>query len=49
MKMPLSIKVNVGIIMIFGERLFELRKTKNISQEELDELLDVTHQQVSIQ
>ena len=30
------------IIMTFGERLYELRKNKNISQEELAELLDVS-------
>lgn len=28
--------------MTFGERLYELRKNKNISQEELAELLDVS-------
>lgn len=33
--------------MTFGERLFELRKTKNISQEELAELLDVSRQSIS--
>ena len=31
----------------FGERLYELRKTKNISQEALAELLDVSRQSVS--
>lgn len=33
--------------MTFGERLYELRKTKNISQEELAELLDVSRQSIS--
>ena len=31
----------------FGERLCELRKGKNISQEELAELLDVSRQSIS--
>lgn len=31
----------------FGERLGELRKSKNISQEELAELLDVSRQSIS--
>lgn len=31
----------------FGERLYELRKKKNISQEELAELLDVSRQSIS--
>ena len=31
----------------FGERLCELRKSKNISQEELAELLDVSRQSIS--
>ena len=35
------------IIMTFGERLYELRKNKNISQEELAELLDVSRQSIS--
>jgi len=34
-------------MMTFGERLYELRKTKNISQEELAELLDVSRQSIS--
>lgn len=33
--------------MTFGERLYELRKEKNISQEELAELLDVSRQSIS--
>lgn len=33
--------------MTFGERLFELRKQKNISQEELAELLNVSRQSIS--
>lgn len=33
--------------MTFGERLFELRKNKNISQEELAEILDVSRQSIS--
>ena len=33
--------------MTFGERLYELRKQKNISQEELAELLDVSRQSIS--
>ena len=33
--------------MTFGERLYELRKNKNISQEELAELLDVSRQTIS--
>ncbi len=33
--------------MTFGERLYELRKSKNISQEELAELLDVSRQSIS--
>ncbi len=33
--------------MKFGERLYELRKSKNISQEELAELLDVSRQSIS--
>jgi len=33
--------------MTFGERLYELRKNKNISQEELAELLDVSRQSIS--
>ena len=35
--------------MTFGERLYELRKNKNISQEELAELLDVSRQSISMQ
>lgn len=33
--------------MTFGERLYELRKNKNISQEELAELLNVSRQSIS--
>jgi transcriptional regulator with XRE-family HTH domain len=33
--------------MSFGERLYELRKRKNISQEELAEMLDVSRQSIS--
>ena len=33
--------------MSFGKRLYELRKNKNISQEELAELLDVSRQSIS--
>jgi len=33
--------------MTFGERLYGLRKTKNISQEELAEILDVSRQSIS--
>lgn len=33
--------------MTFGERLYELRKNKNISQEEFAELLDVSRQSIS--
>lgn len=33
--------------MTFGERLYELRKNKNVSQEELAELLDVSRQSIS--
>lgn len=33
--------------MTFGERLYELRKEKNISQEELADLLDVSRQSIS--
>lgn len=33
--------------MTFGERLYELRSNKNISQEELAELLDVSRQSIS--
>lgn len=33
--------------MNFGERLYELRKEKNISQEELAQLLDVSRQSIS--
>ena len=33
--------------MSFGERLYQLRKEKNISQEELAELLDVSRQSIS--
>lgn len=33
--------------MRFGERLYQLRKEKNISQEELAELLDVSRQSIS--
>lgn len=33
--------------MTFGERLYELRKNKNISQEELAELLEVSRQSIS--
>lgn len=33
--------------MTFGERLYELRKDKNISQEELADLLDVSRQSIS--
>lgn len=36
-----------GTIVTFGERLYELRKNKNISQEELAELLDVSRQSIS--
>ena len=32
--------------MTFGERLYELRKNKNISQEEFAELLDVSRQSI---
>ena len=35
------------MIMTFGERLYELRKKKNVSQEELAELLDVSRQSIS--
>ncbi|MBP3540313.1 MAG: helix-turn-helix transcriptional regulator [Clostridia bacterium] len=34
-------------IVTFGQRLYVLRKTKNISQEELAELLDVSRQSIS--
>ena len=33
--------------MTFGERLYELRKSKNVSQEEMAELLDVSRQSIS--
>lgn len=33
--------------MTFGQRLYELRKNKNISQEEFAELLDVSRQSIS--
>lgn len=33
--------------MTFGERLYELRKAKNVSQEELAERLDVSRQSIS--
>ncbi|MEE1124576.1 MAG: helix-turn-helix domain-containing protein [Acutalibacteraceae bacterium] len=33
--------------MNFGERLYKLRKEKNLSQEELAELLDVSRQSIS--
>ena len=33
--------------MSFGNRLYELRKSRNISQEELAELLDVSRQSIS--
>lgn len=33
--------------MTFGERLYELRKEKNISQDELAEILDVSRQSIS--
>lgn len=33
--------------MSFGERLYQLRKDRNISQEELAELLDVSRQSIS--
>lgn len=33
--------------MTFGERLFELRKLRNVSQEELAEILDVSRQSIS--
>lgn len=33
--------------MTFGERLYKLRKDKNISQEELADLLDVSRQSIS--
>ena len=33
--------------MSFGERLYKLRSEKNISQEELAELLDVSRQSIS--
>lgn len=33
--------------MTFGERLYELRNRKNISQEELAEILDVSRQSIS--
>ena len=36
-----------GMIVTFGERLYELRRNKNISQEELAELLDVSRQSIS--
>lgn len=40
--------INFGeMIMTFGERLYELRKNRNISQEELAELLDVSRQSIS--
>ena len=42
-----NFKVVGGIIVTFGERLYELRKNKNISQEELAELLDVSRQSIS--
>ena len=40
-------EVEEVMIMTFGERLYELRKNKNISQEELAELLDVSRQSIS--
>lgn len=33
--------------MTFGERLYELRNKKNISQEDLAEVLDVSRQSIS--
>lgn len=33
--------------MTFGARLYELRKSRNVSQEELAELLDVSRQSIS--
>ena len=42
-----KIKFDGGMIVTFGERLYELRKNKNISQEELAELLDVSRQSIS--
>ena len=42
-----NFKVVGGMIVTFGERLYELRKNKNISQEELAELLDVSRQSIS--
>ncbi|MBP3637761.1 MAG: helix-turn-helix transcriptional regulator [Clostridia bacterium] len=33
--------------MTFGQRLYELRRSKNISQEEFAELLDVSRQSIS--
>jgi len=33
--------------LTFGQRLYELRKSKNISQEEFAELLDVSRQSIS--
>ena len=40
-------EVGGGMVVTFGERLYELRKTKNISQEEMAELLDVSRQSIS--
>lgn len=33
--------------LTFGQRLYELRRSKNISQEEFAELLDVSRQSIS--
>lgn len=40
-------KLGCEMTMTFGERLYELRKMKNVSQEELAELLDVSRQSIS--
>jgi transcriptional regulator with XRE-family HTH domain len=42
-----KLKFDGGIAVTFGERLYELRKSKNISQEEMAELLDVSRQSIS--
>lgn len=42
-----ALKFDGGIIVTFGERLYELRRNRNISQEELAELLDVSRQSIS--
>ncbi len=36
-----------GTTMTFGERLYQLRSEKNLSQEQLAELLDVSRQSIS--